>query len=412
MRHQLPVHSPLTLDALLAGARAMLSPGGGAAAAERVASALAERYAPESFLLTDSGTSALTLALRAASALHATPVALPAYCCYDVATAAIGAGVPVLLYDLDPLTLGPNFASLQRALQRGARAVVVAHLYGVPVDLDWVQRLAAEHGALVVEDAAQGTGTAFGGRPAGSLGSLGVLSFGRGKGATGGGGGALLANDESGRRALDAVRQVPGRAPLGVRLLVASVAQWLLARPEIYGLPASLPFLGLGETAYREPSAPTAPARFILGTLARTWPLADAETRARRRNAGRILEVLGALQPAPVVPLRGAGAATPGWLRLPALAVAGRRDALLGEHTRRLGIMPGYPRALPELEPLHPFVENGREDFAGARHLASELLTLPTHGRLDERDLAALLSWLRQTAGRLTPLPSTLLAPA
>src|SRR5207237_8893759 len=141
--------------------------------------------------LTGSGTTALTAALIGVLKDRPGAVALPAYGCYDLATAADGANAPVLLYDLDPHTLAPDLPQLRDALRQGASAVVVVHFYGHPVDLGEVKRLAAERGALVIEDAAQAAGAKLDGRPVGTQSSLAVLSFGRGKGLTGGSGGAL-----------------------------------------------------------------------------------------------------------------------------------------------------------------------------------------------------------------------------
>ena len=155
----------------------------------------------------------MTLALEVAAAVTHAPVALPAYCCYDVATAADGAGVAFHLYDLEPETLSPDLASLRRSFDAGARSVVVAHLYGVPADLAAVRALAAEFGAIVIEDAAQGSGCEWRGRPAGAHGALGVLSFGRGKGVTGGKGGALLVNEPS----LQAAAAAAWEASTGIR---------------------------------------------------------------------------------------------------------------------------------------------------------------------------------------------------
>jgi dTDP-4-amino-4,6-dideoxygalactose transaminase len=101
--------------------------------------------------------------------------------------------VGAVLYDLDPATLSPDPASLDRAMSAGAAALVVAHLYGFAVDLDLAARAAERTGALLIEDAAQGVGGSYRGVPLGKCGSLSVLSFGRGTGRTGGRGGALLA---------------------------------------------------------------------------------------------------------------------------------------------------------------------------------------------------------------------------
>lgn len=62
---------------------------------------------------------------------------------------------------------------------------VVVHPYGLPMDLVETRRLAEAGGAVVIEDAAQAVCVTVEGRPAGSIGAFGVLSFGRGKGLTG-----------------------------------------------------------------------------------------------------------------------------------------------------------------------------------------------------------------------------------
>ncbi len=161
--------------------------------AEQLSTLLRRRYHSDHVVLCDSGTSALILALRVASDGAPKPlVALPAYGCYDLATAAIAVGADVVLFDLDPETLAPDPVSFARALQRGPCAVVVAYLYGIPFDAAALSRQAAEVGAILIEDAAQGFGASVADTPCGGIGPLSVLSFGRGKGVTGGGGGALL----------------------------------------------------------------------------------------------------------------------------------------------------------------------------------------------------------------------------
>ncbi|MET0399208.1 MAG: DegT/DnrJ/EryC1/StrS family aminotransferase, partial [Longimicrobiaceae bacterium] len=210
LRHQLAVYSPVSLraggraagDALLRGAdpRAPLL------------AELLRDYAAGSGALCGSGTQALQLALVEARRRGGdAPVALPAFSCYDVAAAAVGAGVRVALYDVDPGTLAPDPESLERVLAAGARTVVAGPLYGVPLEWDTLRGAAGRHGALLVEDAAQGHGASWHGRPLGSLGDLSVLSFGRGKGWTGGRGGALLARGGGAARA--AARPAPPPPP-------------------------------------------------------------------------------------------------------------------------------------------------------------------------------------------------------
>ena len=400
-RHQVPVRSPLSAAAWLAGVRAAASRNGAPArAADRVVQLIRERYSPKQVLLTDSGTTALTAALRGVLEGHPgapSPVALPAYGCYDLATAADGTGAPVLLYDVDPQTLTPDLAQVETVLRRGAAAIVVAHLYGYPVDVAAVSRLAAETGAIVIEDAAQAAGATLHGRAAGSFGSLAVLSFGRGKGLTGGSGGALLAHDDAGALVLQRARTLLDEPQRGWRELVVIAAQLLLEHPNLYAIPASLPFLRLGETVYREPRPLRGPAAASSEIIAATWTLAEQEVGMRRRNAQRLLEALQGQ--AGFSTIHAMDLARPGYLRLPVLASVQARRAAVEPPARRLGLMPGYPKALCDLDGFGPRCLNGSTDFAGSRFLAERLCTFPTHGRLEPGDFAGLEHWIR-TVGR------------
>src|SRR5690606_21063576 len=127
------------------------------------------------------------------------------------------AGVRVRLYDVDPATLSPDLDSLAAAIARGVDSIVVAHLYGFPVNMRGVLKLAMAAGIPVIEDAAQGAGGTLDDRLLGSFGALSVLSFGRGKGTTGGNGGALLLRDSSLAESFSEVRHKLGRRRSGAK---------------------------------------------------------------------------------------------------------------------------------------------------------------------------------------------------
>ena len=380
--HLPPVYSPLSAGALT---RALLTAAAPATdPARELRSILTRDYEARDILLTDSGTSALELAIRFALRPIAGGgiVALPAFSCYDMATAAVGSGAGIVLYDLDPGTLSPSLESLEAALRAGAGAVVVAPLYGMPVDWDPIESLVRAHGAVLVEDAAQGHGAFFRGRRLGSLASLSVLSFGRGKGWTGGGGGALL-------RRGDDVSGIPVARPTtrsAAAAFVGAAAQWLLGRPSVYRLPASLPWLGLGETHYRAPGEPQAqPA--VMAALALATHL-DAETEAaarRRRAAGMLLRLRS-----PLVAISVPAGGEPGYLRLPVLAPDG---AEVVDRLHHLGVARSYPGTLAALPAVRSRLVPGASDtFPGADALVSRLVTLPTHSLLTDWDVDAITS--------------------
>jgi dTDP-4-amino-4,6-dideoxygalactose transaminase len=379
-RHQLPAYSPLSLSAIIRGARTGLrdqtTPG-------ELAELLRSAYAADGVVLCGSGTDALQRAISVAARGQQRPiVALPAFSCYDVATAAVGANARIALYDIEPRTLQPDLESLRQAVSAGAGIVVVAPLYGVPVDWNAIESAAS--GAQVIEDAAQGHGASWRGAPLGALGSVSVLSFGRGKGWTGGGGGALLTRGVG--SATDGALATGGNS----RVLAAALTQWLFGRAELYGMLASIPWLALGETVYHAPSPlrdmPALAAALALETLG------DAQRCAEeRRNAAAAYRAR--LADAPGVSLIDVDpGAEAGYLRFP-IRVAGG-VAALGERAqlRRLGVMPGYPTPLDALPAVRARFVRGAVVCAGATELARSLVTLPTHGRVSASEREAIIA--------------------
>jgi dTDP-4-amino-4,6-dideoxygalactose transaminase len=361
---------------------------------------LARDYTADHVVLTDSGTDALQLAISAVFHALAGPqvVALPAYSCFDVATAAIGSGASVVCYDLDPGTLGPDLASLRWCLEQGARVIVVAPLYGIPIDVGAVARIAGQWNAVVLEDAAQGSGATWQERPLGTLAPLSVLSFGRGKGWTGGSGGAVLCRDPAPWS--DLLTLIGGRSR-GAEFLAfaATAAQWLLGRPEIYALPSMLPGLHLGETRYHPPRVARPMRRFAAALLEQTASAAEEEG-VYRHEVGRWYEEAIPWS-STLLRIRGAPHSRPGWLRYPVLHADGWGGLPDSVAARALGLAPGYPRPLPKLPQVAALLPVGCEQrpTPGADELARLLITLPTHSLVTISERSAVIRTLGDYAG-------------
>ena len=391
-RHQLAVAPRITPTSLFGAAVALLGPRG--KDLRVLASELRQRYSASECVLTDSGTSALVLALR-----HMLPedgiIALPGYGCVDITSAVRFAGIRVRLYDVDPDTMSPDLDSLKRVLERGVQAVLVAHYYGYPADVAAVRALTSSFGVPILEDAAQAAGGSVEGMLLGSLGDASILSFGRGKGLFGGRGGALLVRSLSDAPTLD--------LSLGSRRGVAewcgAAAQWALGRPELYALPASIPALRLGEMVYRPAREPrtlsTAAASLVRASLE-----AEAHERDLRMRKAAVYAALAhdAKQLTPIRPIEGA---EPGYLRFAVIDRSGlRRPAA------RLGIMSGYPRTLGEQTELTPQLMPRGTAIPGAEQLCRSVFTLPTHIRVDRTDLMNLQRWIYHAGTACADLPS------
>ena len=77
------------------------------------------------------------------------------------------------------------------------KAIIPVHLYGMPAKMDEIIGVANEFNIPIIEDAAEALGSSLNGKPCGSFGQMGVLSFNGNKIITTSGGGALISNDET-----------------------------------------------------------------------------------------------------------------------------------------------------------------------------------------------------------------------
>lgn len=106
-------------------------------------------------------------------------------------------GTPVFIdterdsWNMDPEALRQAFE-----LYPEVRLIVIAHLYGTPGKIDEIKEIAAAHGALVVEDAAESLMSTYKGAQTGTFGDVSVLSFNGNKLITGSSGGMLLTDSK------------------------------------------------------------------------------------------------------------------------------------------------------------------------------------------------------------------------
>lgn len=137
-----------------------------------------------------SGTSALTLMLRAYNIGPGDEVIVPAHTFIASALAVAHVGATPVLCDVleDTGLIDPEAA--RAAVGPRTVGILAVHLYGQACDMDALHAVARTHGLLMLEDAAQAVGAKYRGRAVGSLGAAAGVSFYPGKnlGALGDGG--------------------------------------------------------------------------------------------------------------------------------------------------------------------------------------------------------------------------------
>lgn len=146
-------------------------------------------------VLTHSCTGALEMIALLAEIREGDEVILPSFTFTTTATAFVLRGATPVFVDVREDTLNINPDQVAAAITERTRAIVAVHYAGVACDMDQLGALAAAHGTMLVEDAAQGFAADWRESPLGTIGSLGALSFHETKNLISGEGGALVVND-------------------------------------------------------------------------------------------------------------------------------------------------------------------------------------------------------------------------
>ena len=124
-----------------------------------------------------SGTDALILALRACGVKAGDEVLLPPFTFVATGSAVSALGAKPVFADIRPDTYNLDPAECARRVTPRTRAIVVVHLYGLPAEMDVLLAFAKERKLPVIEDNAQAIGARYKGRPTGSMGDVGCVSF-------------------------------------------------------------------------------------------------------------------------------------------------------------------------------------------------------------------------------------------
>jgi perosamine synthetase len=143
-----------------------------------------------------NGTVALDLAIAALGIGKGDEVIMPTFTIISCAAAIVRAGAKPVLVDSDPITYNINIGDIENRITKRTKAIMVVHIYGLPVEMDKVLEIAKKYNLKVIEDAAEVIGQTYNGQPCGSFGDISTFSFYPNKHITSGEGGMVLVNDE------------------------------------------------------------------------------------------------------------------------------------------------------------------------------------------------------------------------
>jgi perosamine synthetase len=147
-------------------------------------------------LSVNSGTSALTLAIRALNLKPGDKVAVSALTNMATYFPILQVGAIPIPVDIDPHTLNIDPSALRNVMKQSIKAIVIVHLYGLPVTMDEILKIANRSGVPIIEDCAESLGATYAGIQTGAFGQVGCFSFYANKIITTGEGGMVTTNSE------------------------------------------------------------------------------------------------------------------------------------------------------------------------------------------------------------------------
>ena len=122
-------------------------------------------------------------------------VILPTFTIISCAAAIVRAGAVPVVVDSNPITWNMDVTQIEAKITPRTKAIMVVHIYGLPVDMDPVLALADHYGLQIIEDAAEMHGQTYKGKPCGSFGAISTFSFYPNKHITTGEGGMIVTDD-------------------------------------------------------------------------------------------------------------------------------------------------------------------------------------------------------------------------
>ena len=145
-------------------------------------------------LLTTSCTSALEMAALLCDIQPGDEVILPSFTFCSTADAFVQRGATLVFVDVRPDTMNIDESKIEAAITEKTKAICVVHYAGVACEMDTIMQIAKKHNLKVVEDAAQAICSSYKGKPLGTIGDFGCLSFHETKNFSMGEGGAIVIN--------------------------------------------------------------------------------------------------------------------------------------------------------------------------------------------------------------------------
>jgi len=344
--------------------------------------------------LFSTGRGAMTFALRCLNSYQPdrkrNTVIVPSYTCYSVAASILAAGLNVLVCDIDKKTLSFDEEQLESIDYTSVLAIVSANLYGLPNNLEHLEKIASREGIYLLDDAAQSLGATISRRKAGTFGHLGLFSLDKGKTITSMNGGILITDNKDLASILK--REYLKLPELSRTECTKNYAKllvyFLFLRPNLYWIPQSIPLLGLGSTVYDE-EIDVALYQSGIATIARNQlnrlDLINKSRQIIARNYQSSIVNTSLIKTFDLLPT-----SKPVYLRYPIRILDSKLRESFLHKSRDLGTSRSYPKSIASLPQLRDRISIHNNYCESGIAVADQIVTLPTHSYVLQSDVERL----------------------
>ena len=366
-------------------------------------SAVMERLGVEDAIICGSGSLALEIALRACGVREGEEVVIPTFCCTSVVPPILAVGAHPVLADVGE-ELNLTAKTVEAVLTDRTTAIIVPHLFGNPADIDAIVDLARPKNIRVIDDAAQALGATIDGRPVGSFGNAGILSFGSEKVCSGLGGGVIVSRQKNNLNVGSRMELPPARLSPTLRTFLSTLA-W--RRWRRWTLPAQG---WLSHADAGDPDSPPAPyrkettANLNAAVAVSLLETLDKNIAARRRRVRAYQELLGSDERFSLIPHQPGSACLSQVVRV----LPGRRDQDLSAHLVEALQCAGY-EVQGSYVPIHllPGYEQWlRQRLPHAERVWSDLIELPCGPEVSFTHIERIASVVKQALRSAVLSPS------
>jgi perosamine synthetase len=143
-----------------------------------------------------NGTAALQIAFEALNIKKGSEVILPSFTIISCIYPIIRCGAVPVLVDVDPRTWNMNVHEVEKKITKKTKVIIAPHIYGLPIDMDPLIKIAKKYKLKIIEDAAEVLGLKYKNRACGSFGDISTFSFYANKHITTGEGGMIATDDK------------------------------------------------------------------------------------------------------------------------------------------------------------------------------------------------------------------------